>query len=154
MLDSGYSLLPLLRSGQMLQICCSLLFPLSAFRYSCCHCRPLTSYPHHPTHTYIYTFTLISKQHALVGQKYAAVCAGTKQLCRASKHVGRTVLRGRLRILKNVCGRHMYGRTHAKNHTWPLLLNSQSSSHTHSSSRAASLLTPFHLAHTPAGGFS
>lgn len=75
-------------------------FPLSACRYSCCHCRPLTSYPRHPTHTYIYTFTLISKQHAIAGQKYGAVCAATKQLCRASERVGRAVLLGRLHILK------------------------------------------------------
>lgn len=105
------------------------------------------------THIHIYIHTYLQTARSRRPKIRRSLCSDQTALPRIRTRRS-SCFAGQTAHLKNVCDRHMYRRTHAKNHTWPLLLNSQSSSHTHSSSRAASLLTPFHLAHTPAGGFS
>lgn len=148
-------------SGEMLQICTSVFFPLLPSRYSCYHCRPLSfNIIPSPSHTHVYTFTFISKDHALTDQKYIALCAASQTVMHyiGMWHFGWTVARETLHskapVIDTCTDAHTLKITlRSLGHCYLTPSHPPTHTHTHSS-RAASLLTPFHLAHTPAGGFS
>lgn len=127
--------------------CCKyvlLCFPLFCFFYLpgipavTADLSLLTSYPSHPTHLciflyiYVYSHTYRKTAHFHWPKIRCELRSNTNSyMFIRIRHVGWLNCLVGDAAFENMCDRHMYRHTHSKNCTWPLLLNSQSSSHTH-----------------------